>query len=86
MQLAVGGTETTIQFFLQCANFNNQRQTLFDKITLTDATILTENKDIKVNTLLFGKPTTSENSVNRAILNSSIKFILLKERSNNSLF
>ena len=32
-------------FFLHCANFNNQKQTLFDKITYTDATMLTENED-----------------------------------------
>ena len=27
------GTEITIHFFLHCANFNTQRQTLFEKIT-----------------------------------------------------
>ena len=32
-------------FFLHCADFSNQRQTLFDKIAFTDATILTENED-----------------------------------------
>ena len=32
-------------FFLHCANFNNQKQTLFDKTTFTDVTILTENED-----------------------------------------
>ena len=68
------GIETTIHFFLHCANFNNQKQTLFDKITFTDATILTENEDSNVNALLFGKPS-SENSFNRAILNSPIEFI-----------
>ena len=68
------GIETTIHFFLHCANFNNQKQTLFDKITFTDATILTENEDSNVNALLFGKPS-SENSINRAILNSPIEFI-----------
>ena len=37
--------ETTIHSFLHCANFNIQRQTLFDKIATTDANILTKNKD-----------------------------------------
>ena len=34
------GIETTIHFFLHCANFNIQRQTLFDKIAAIDANIL----------------------------------------------
>ena len=55
------GTETTIIFFLLCANFNTQRQTLFDKITTIDANIFIKNEDSIVNTLLFGKPN-SENS------------------------
>ena len=37
------GIETTILFFLHWANFNMQRQTLFDKIATIDANILTEN-------------------------------------------
>ena len=78
------GIETTIDFFLHCANFNTQRQTLFDKI-VTIANILTENKDSIANTLLSGKPN-NENSFNKAILNASIEFILLTERFNNPLF
>ena len=55
------GIETTIHFFLHCANFNIQRQTLFDKITTIEANNLTENEYSIVNALLFGKPN-SENS------------------------
>ena len=79
------GTETTIHFFLHCANFNIQRQTLFDKIATIDANILTENEDSIVNTLLFGKPN-CENSFNKAMLNESIEYILSTERFNNPLF
>ena len=79
------GIEATIHFFLRCTNFNIQRQTLFDKIATTDTNILTENEDSIVNTLLFGKPN-SENSVNNAMLNASIKYILPTERNNNPLF
>ena len=79
------GIETTIHFFLHCANFNIQRQTLFDKIATIDANILTENEDSIVNTLLFGKPN-SENSFNKAMRNASIEFILSTERFNNPLF
>ena len=67
------GVETTIHFFLHRANFNTQRQTLFDKITTIDANILTENESSIVNTLLFEKPN-SENSFNKAMLNASIEF------------
>ena len=76
------GIETTIHFFLHCANFNIQRQTLFDKIATIDANILTENKII---TLLFGKPN-CENSFNKTMLNASIEYILSNERFNNPLF
>ena len=84
------GIETTIQFFLNCANFNtlwhkpSLIQTLFDKIAAIDAKILTENEDSIVNTLLFGKPN-SENSFNKAKLNASIEIILSAERFNNLL-
>ena len=79
------GTETTKHFLLHCPIFHLQRQTLFDKIATIDSNILTENEDSIVHTLLFGKPK-SENSLNRAILNMSIEFILSTERFNNPLF
>ena len=80
------GVVATIHFFLHCENFNTQRQTLFDKITTTDANILTEKEDSYFYTLLFGQPN-SENSFNKAMLNdTSIGFILSTERFNNPLF
>ena len=79
------GIEATIHLFLHSTNFNIQRQTLFDKIATTDTNILTENEDSIVNILLFGKPN-SENSVNNALLNAPIKYILPTERFNNPLF
>ena len=85
MRNCSSGIETTIHFFLHCANFNTQRQTLFDKIATIDANILTKNEDSIANTLLFGKPN-SENSFNKAMLNASIEFILSTERFNNPLF
>ena len=68
------GIETTIHFFLHCAKFYFQRQTLFDKIATIDANTLTKNEDSIVNTLLFGKPD-CENSFNKAMLNASIEYI-----------
>ena len=79
------GIETTIHFFLHCANFNIQRQALFDKKATIDANILTENEDSIVNTVLFGKPN-NENFFNKAMLNASNEYILSTERLNNPLF
>ena len=84
MRSCSSGTETTIHFFLHCANFNTQGQTLFDKIATTDANILTENEYSIVNTLLFGKPN-GENSFNKAMPNASIEYILSTEGFNNQL-
>ena len=79
------GIEASIHFFLHCASFNTQRQTLFNKIANIDANILTENEDSSVNTLLFGI-SNSENSFNKAMLNASIEFVLSTKRFNNPLF
>ena len=72
--------ETTIHFFLHCANFNIQIQTLFDKIATIDTNIVTENEDNIAITLLFGKPDS------KAMLNASIEYILSTARFNNPLF
>ena len=57
----------------------------FDKIAAIDTNILNENEDSVVNTLLFGK-LISENSFNKAMLGTSIKFTISNERFNNPLF
>ena len=79
------GVETTVHFFLHRANVNTQRQTLFDKITIIDANILTENENSIVNIPLFEKAY-SENSFNKAMLNASIEFIQSTARFNNPLY
>ena len=63
------GIETKIHFFLHCANFNTQRQTLNDKIITIDANNLTQNKGSIANVLLFGRAN-SKNSFNKAMLNA----------------
>ena len=62
------GIETTIRFFLHCANYYTQRQTQNDKITTIDAKILIENEDSIVNTIIFGKPN-RQNSFNAKRVN-----------------
>ena len=79
------GIKTTIHFFLHCANFDTQRQSLFDNTATIDVNILTENVDGIVNTLLYEK-TNSEISFNKVMLNMSTEFFLPCERSNNPLF
>ena len=48
--------ESTVQFFLHCPNFTTQRQTLLNKLKNINASIMTENKNSVVRTLLFGRP------------------------------
>ena len=79
------GIETTIHFFLHCANISTQKQIYFDKIATIDPHILTENEDNIINTLLFGKPN-SEVSFNKAMLNVTTEFILSYKIFNNPLF
>ena len=80
-----GGIETTIYFFVHCANFNTHRQTPFDEIATIDANILTKNENCIVNTILFGKPN-SENYYNKAMLNAPNEFIKSSERFDFPLF
>ena len=62
------GIELTIHFFLDCAEFNTERQNPFDKMATIDANILTDNEGRIVNALLFRKEN-SEKSFNKATLN-----------------
>ena len=79
------GIETKCHFFLYCANFITQRQTLFDNIAAIDTNILRENDDNIIHVLLFGK-LDKETSFNKAILKATIEFILSTERFDNPLF
>ena len=70
------GIETTIHFFLHCANFNIQRQTLIDKIATIDVNILTKNEDSIANTLLFGKPNSENSFDKKKKLNASMEIYI----------
>ena len=48
--------DSTAHFFLHCANFTTKRQTLLNKIKNINASILAENENSVVRTLLFGRP------------------------------
>ena len=69
--------ESTILFFLHCANYTFQKQTLLNKIRYIDSNILTQ-KETSV-TLLFGK-SDFKYSLNKEIINATIGLILSTER------
>ena len=48
--------ESTVHFFLHCQNFTTQRQTLLNRLKSINASIMTENENSLVRTLLFGRP------------------------------
>ena len=77
--------ESTVHFFLHCPNFTTQRQTLLNKLKSINASIMTENENSVVRTLLFGRPDFNY-STNKEIINATISFILTTERFNCPLF
>ena len=77
--------ESTVHFFLHCPNFTTQRQTLLNKLKSINASIMTENENSVVRTLLFGRPDLRY-STNKEIINATISFILTTERFNCPLF
>ena len=77
--------ESTVHFFLQCPNFTTQRQALLNKLKRINASIMAENENSVVRTLLFGRPGFNY-STNKEIINATISFILTAERFNCPLF
>ena len=77
--------ESTVHFFLHCPNSTTQRQTLLNKLKRINASIMTENENSVVRTLLFRIPDFSY-STNKEIINVTISFILTTERFNCPLF
>ena len=73
--------ESTVHFFLHRRNFTTQRQTLLNKLKSINASIMTENENSVVRTLLFGRPDFNY-STNKEIINATISFILTTERFN----
>ena len=77
--------ELTVHFLVHSPNFTTQRQTLLNKLKSINASIMTENENSVVRTLLFGRPDFSY-STNKEIINVTISFILTTERFNCPLF
>ena len=47
--------ESIVHFFLHCPNFTTQRQTLLNKLKSINASIMAENENSVVRTLLLGR-------------------------------
>ena len=77
--------ESTVHFFLRYPNVTTQRQTLLNKLKSINVSILAENENSVVRTLLFGSPDFTS-STNKEIINATISFILTTERFNCPLF
>ena len=73
--------ESTMHFFLRCTNFLIPRQTLFQKIRNIDDSILSQSKTQLTQTLLYGNQN-YHSSINRFIIISNIKYLILTENSN----
>ena len=74
-----------VDFFLHCPNFRTQRQTLLNKLKSINESIMAENENSVVRTLLLGRPDFNYSN-NKEIINATISFILTIERFNCSLF
>ena len=73
--------ESKVHFFLHYANFTTQRQILLTELKSINASILAENENSVVITLLFGKPDFDYPN-NKEIINATTSFILTTERFN----
>ena len=71
--------ETTINFFLHCSDYKNQRKTLFENIINIKRSSLNQNDSLMVETLLFGSNGLNEEE-NAWIMESTIEYIINTER------
>ena len=78
------GVESTKHFFLHCTFFANSRAALLQQIGKIDNSILNENDDSIIESLLFGKPN-FEFFKNKSIIESAIEYILSTERFDGAL-
>ena len=77
--------ESTMHFFLHCTNFLIPRQTLFQKIRNIDDSILSQSEMQQTQTLLYGNQN-YHSSINKLIIFSTIKYLILTERFKYLLF
>ena len=70
--------ESTVYFFLHGPNFTTQSQTHLNKLKSINASIMAENENSVVRTLLFGRPDFNY-STNKEIINATISFTLTTE-------
>ena len=76
--------ESTKHFFLHCTFFINSRAILLQRISIIDNSILNENDDSIIETLLFGRKK-FEFLTNKSIIESVVDYILSTERFDGAL-
>ena len=78
-------TETTTHFFLHCPSFHSPRQILLNNIRNINEQILSHGEDQLIQTVLYGNPNFNL-TVNRLILNATIKYLISTEQFKCPLF
>ena len=77
--------EGTYHFFMCCQNFSNQRNILFDNLNSINLEILKMSENEIVQVFLFGNKSFSKD-MNFRIITSSIRFIKISKRFDESLY
>ena len=77
--------EGTYHFFMCCQNFSNQRNILFDNLNSINLEILKMSENEIVQVFLFGDKSFSKD-MNFRIITSSIRFIKISKRFDESLY
>ena len=77
--------ESTVNFFLNCPFFTNERITLFCTLRNLDSKLFDNNDSLLTNILLFGLESFNTNQ-NKTIVNANIIFILSTKRFDEPLF
>ena len=77
--------ETTIHFILHCPSYENERNILLSSIRSIKSSILDQNDDNIVKTLLYGLDSLSETQ-NTSILNATMEFLISSNRFEEQLY
>ena len=83
--ICIGDIESINHFFLNCPEYCEARQTLFDNIQSIDKMLLSQNESSLTHLPLYGDPKINSN-VNAFILNSATDFLLSSGRFNGPFF
>ena len=78
-------TETSTHFLLHCSNYHFARETLIEKVSKIDPSILKQNDQVTTKLLPFVNEKLKA-AQNKSILTSKIEFLQATEKFKTSLF